>query len=46
MAADVRSTGKGRTEVVLYRPTMGYKDLARTFRQWTAAEDADCPKMK
>jgi len=26
MAADVRSTGKGRTEVALYRPTMGYKD--------------------
>ena len=46
MAADVRSTGKGRTEVVLYRPTMGYKDLTRTLRQWTAGEDADCPKMK
>ena len=46
MAADVRSKGKGRTEVVLYRPTMGYKDLTRTLRQWTAGEDADCPKMK
>jgi len=46
MAADVRSKGKGRTEVVLYRPTMGYKDLTRSLRQWAAAEDADCPKLK
>jgi len=46
MAADVRSLGKGRTEVVLYRPTMGYKPITRSVRQWTPGEDADCPKLR
>jgi hypothetical protein len=46
MAADVRSLGKGRTEVVLCRPTMGYKEITRSLKQWTAGEDADCPKLK
>jgi len=46
MAADIKSLGKGRTEVVLYRPTMGYKAVTRSLRQWAAGEDADCPKLR
>ncbi len=46
MAADIRSLGKGRSEVVLYRPTIGYKDITRSLRQWAAGEDVDCPKLK
>jgi hypothetical protein len=46
MAADIRSVGNGRTEIVLYRPTMGYKDITRSLRDWAAGEDVDCPKLK
>ena len=46
MAADIRSLGRGRSEVLLYRPTIGYKKIVNSFRQWTAGEDVDCPKMR
>lgn len=45
MAADIRSLGAGRTEVVLYRPTMGFKKTTNTFKQWAAGENAACPKL-
>lgn len=46
MAADLRSLGRGRTEVVLYRPTIGFKKIVRSFREWAAGEDAACPKLR
>jgi len=46
MAADLESQGSGRTEVSLYRPTIGFKPITRTLTQWLSGEDAACPKMK
>lgn len=46
MAADLRSIGKGRTEVVLYRPTIGFKKITRSFAQWAMGEAEDCPKLR
>jgi len=45
MAADLRSVGANRTEVVLYAPKMGFKKITNAFKQWVAGEDAACPKM-
>ena len=46
MAADLRPLGKGRTEVVLYRPTIGFKKITASFKEWVAGENEDCPKLK
>jgi len=46
MAADIRSLGKSRTEVVLYRSAIGFKKIAAGVRQWVSGENADCPKMR
>jgi len=46
MAADLRPLGKGRTEVVLYRSTIGFKKITSSFKQWVAGENEDCPKLK
>lgn len=46
MAADIRSLGKGRTELVVYLPTMGYKRVARSLKEWAAGENTDCPKLR
>jgi hypothetical protein len=46
MAADLVRAGPSRTEVVLYRPTIGFKDIAKTFVAWTEGDDTDCPKLK
>ena len=46
MAADIRSLSKGRTEVMLYRPTIGFKKIVGSLKQRTAGESADCPKIK
>jgi hypothetical protein len=46
LAADIRSLGKGRTEVVLYRSTIGFKKIIAGLKKWAAGEDADCPKMR
>lgn len=45
MAADIRSIGVNRTEVVLYVPKMGFKKITGAFKRWVAGEDAACPKM-
>ena len=45
MAADIRSVGPNRTEVVLYAPKMGFKKITNAFKRWVAGEDADCPRM-
>jgi len=46
MAADIRPLSKGRTKVVLYRPTIGFKKIVGSLKQWTAGENADCTKIK
>jgi len=46
MAADLRALGKGRTEVALYRPTMGFKNITKSLKLWVEGEDADCPKLR
>jgi hypothetical protein len=46
MAADMRSLGGGRTEIVFYQPTIGFKKIARTVQSWLSGEDVPCPKMK
>jgi hypothetical protein len=46
MAADLKAAGKNRTQVVLYEPTIGFKNIAKTLRLWLEGEDADCPKLK
>jgi hypothetical protein len=46
MAADLKAVAKDRTEVVLYIPTIGFKNISKTLRLWAAGEDADCPKLK
>ena len=46
MAADLRSPGKGRTEVVPSRPEMGFKKTMESHKQWSSGENSDCPKMR
>jgi hypothetical protein len=46
MAADFRSIGKGRTEMVLYRSKIGFKKIVGGLKQWAEGVPADCPKMK
>jgi len=46
MAADMRSLGGGRTEILFYQPTIGHKKVVRSVRTWLSGEDAPCPKMK
>ena len=46
MAADVRSLGGRRSEVVLYRSKIGFKKIVGSVKEWVAGEDTDCPKMK
>lgn len=46
MAADIRPLGASRSEVVLYRPTIGFKKIVNSLKEWVAGENTDCPKMK
>jgi hypothetical protein len=46
MAADMRSLGGGRTEIMFYQPTIGFKKIARSVKSWLSGEDVPCPKMK
>lgn len=46
MAADLRSLARDRTEIVPYRPTMGFKEIIKSLRLWVSGEDTDCPKLK
>jgi hypothetical protein len=45
MAADLRSLGPGRTEIVLYRPTMGFKKITKSLLQWGSGQNDGCPKL-
>jgi hypothetical protein len=46
MAADMRPHGKGRTEFILYRPTIGFKKIAESLKEWAAGDGDDCPKLR
>jgi len=46
MAADLKDAGASRTEVVLYRPTIGFKDITKSFIEWVDSGATDCPKLK
>ncbi len=46
MAADLRSMDAQRTEIVLYRPTMGTKKIVASLKQWFAGDPAPCPKLR
>ena len=46
MAADLRPLPGNRTEVVLYQPTIGFKNITKSIKMWVSGEDTDCPKMK
>ncbi len=46
MAADLRSIDGVRTEIVLYRSTMGVKKLVASLKQWFAGDPAPCPKLR
>ncbi len=46
MAADLRAIDGDRTEVVLYRSTMGVKKIVASLKEWFAGDPAPCPKLK
>ena len=46
IAADLRSTDGGRTEVVLYQPKMGVKKIGESLRQWLSGDPSPCPELK
>jgi len=45
MAADLKAAGS-RTEIVLYRPTIGYKNIVKSFQEWAQGSSNECPKLK
>ena len=46
MAADLRSIDGARTEIVLYRSSMGVKKIVASLKEWFAGDPAPCPKLK
>jgi hypothetical protein len=46
MAADLRASGAGRTEIVLYRPKIGAGKITDSLKQWLSGEPAACPKLR
>ena len=46
MAADIKRAGAGRTEIVLYRPTMGFKNIGKSLIEWAEGGSTECPKLK
>jgi hypothetical protein len=46
MAADLKPNGAARTEVVLYRPTIGFKNISKSFMAWAEGRSTDCPKLR
>jgi hypothetical protein len=46
MAADLRSTGGGTVEVVLYRPKIGPGKITDSLKRWLAGDAAPCPKLR
>jgi hypothetical protein len=46
MAVDLKRAGASRTEVILYRPSMGYKDVVKSFMAWAEEGATACPKLR
>jgi hypothetical protein len=46
LAADLKPAGASRTEVVLYRPTIGFKEIAKSLIEWAEGRSTDCPKLR
>jgi hypothetical protein len=46
MAADLKRAGASRTEIVLYRPVMGFKEISRSIMEWAEGRSTDCPKLR
>src|SRR5262249_57385749 len=46
MAVDLKRAGDGRTQLVLYRPTIGFKEIVRSFTAWAEGSSTDCPKPR
>lgn len=46
MAADLTAIDEHRSEIVLYRPTMGFKKIAVSFKGWLDGSNEGCPKLK
>jgi hypothetical protein len=46
LAADLRSIGGGRTEIVLNRPNIGVKKIVASLKQWFDGDAAPCPKLR
>jgi len=45
-AADLKRVGASQTEVTLYRPTIGFKDITKVFKEWTETGADQCPSLK
>ena len=46
MAANFRRAAEGRTEIVLYRPSMGFKDITKRLIEWAEGGSTECPKLR
>jgi hypothetical protein len=46
LAADLKRAGAAKTEIVLYRPTIGFKNITKSFMQWADGGSTECPKLK
>ena len=44
--ADLKRVGASQTEVTIYRSTIGFKDITKTFKDWAASGADECPKLK
>ena len=46
MAANLRTTEEGHTEVLIYRPSLGTKKITESLKAWLAGDPAPCPKLR
>ena len=45
-AADLKRVGASQTAVTIYRSTIGFKDITKTFKDWAETGADECPKLK
>ena len=45
-AADLKRAADGKTEIQLYRPTIGFKEITKSFQEWVEGRSTACPKLK
>ena len=46
MAADLKRAGASQTELVLYRPSMAFKNIANSLVEWAEGGSTECPKLR